>query len=58
MIYLKHLTDAKLIEYAEYTAKKDRDILVDVLRVLEELEFRNLSLDLAYASLFAFTTQR
>jgi hypothetical protein len=54
---LKHLTDRVLIEDTKILVTKDREVLVQLLHHLKEIDARKLYSDLGYSSLFAYMTK-
>jgi hypothetical protein len=54
---LKHLTDRALIEDTKILVTKEREVLVQLLHHLKEIDSRKLYSDLGYSSLFAYMTK-
>lgn len=54
---MKHLSDDFLLEKVKDLARRERELLTELLRYLHEVETRGLHLDRAYPSMFAFCTR-
>jgi hypothetical protein len=54
---LKHLTDKVLIEDTKVLVSKEREVLVQLLHHIKEIDSRKLYSDLGYSSLFAYLTK-
>jgi hypothetical protein len=54
---LKHLTDKVLIEDTKILISKEREVLVQLLHHLREIDSRKLYSDLGFSSLFAYMTK-